>query len=218
MLDRAGSATLGAHATRSVAATKHEDKTLEEARMTVSIALLLLACTSADDSPPLSDDEVPADDGLGEGDEGAGDDGNTGDGGSGDDGTGGDPLVSNVEAVIVTGEEWAYTFAATLRSPDVDCKQYSNWWEVLTPAGTVVYRRILDHSHADEQPFTRDGGPVTVKSTDALIVRGHFDPTGYGGQAMEGSVAKGFVKAPEIGKDFAADVEDDAPQPKKCLF
>ena len=183
--------------------------------MTVSIALWLLACTRADDSPPVSDD------GAG----GATDDGGTGDGGSGDDATGGgddgtsgDPLVSNVEAVAVTGDPGAYTFAATLRSPDVDCDQYSDWWEVLTPEGTLVYRRILDHSHAHEQPFTRDGGPVKVSATDPLIVRGHFHPTGYGGAAMSGSVTKGFVAAPEIGKDFAPGVETQDPQPEKCLF
>ena len=183
--------------------------------MTVSIALWLLACTRADDSPPVSDD------GAG----GATDDGGTGDGGSGDDATGGgddgtsgDPLVSNVEAVAVTGDPGAYTFAATLRSPDVDCDQYSDWWEVLTPAGTLVYRRILDHSHAHEQPFTRDGGPVKVSATDPLIVRGHFHPTGYGGAAMSGSVTKGFAAAPEIGKDFAPGVETQDPQPEKCLF
>ena len=184
--------------------------------MTVSIALWLFACT-ADDSPEVSDD----------GDGGAADDGGTGDdggnggddaNGGGDDGTNGDSLVSNVEAVAATGDEGAYTFAATLRSPDVDCDQYSDWWEVLTPEGALVYRRILDHSHAHEQPFTRDGGPVKVGATDPLIVRGHFHPTGYGGAAMSGTVAKGFVAAPEIDKSFAPDVESQKPQPKECLF
>jgi hypothetical protein len=191
--------------------------------MTVSIALWLLACTQADDSPSVSDDGAggAGDDGGDQGDDGTGDDATGGgdDGtGGGDDGTTGDPLVSNVEAVIVTGVSGAYTFAATLRSPDVDCDQYSDWWEVLTPKGTLVYRRILDHSHADEQPFTRDGGPVKVGSSDPLVVRGHFHPTGYGGAAMSGSVAKGFVDAPEISKDFAPGVESQDPQPKKCLF
>jgi hypothetical protein len=171
--------------------------------MTVSIALWLLACTA--DTPRLSGGESSAaDDGFGDG--------------GGDDGTGGEALVSDVEAVIVTGDEGAYTFAATLRSPDVDCDQYADWWEVLTPEGGLVFRRILDHSHAHEQPFTRDGGPVKVAATDSLIVRGHFHPTGYGGAAMKGSVAKGFVAAPEIGADFAAGVEGKDPQPKKCLF
>ncbi len=175
--------------------------------MTVSMSLWLLACTPADDSPSVSDDDGG----------GATDDG-TDDATGGDDGTSGEPLLSNVQAVIVTGDEGAYTFAATLKSPDVDCDRYSDWWEVLTTEGALVYRRILDHSHAHEQPFTRDGGPVKVAATDALVVRGHFHPTGYGGDAMAGSVAKGFVAAPSIGKDFAAGVESQAPQPKKCLF
>ena len=193
--------------------------------MTVSIALWLLACTPADDSPSVSDDGAggATDDGgtADAGDGGSGDDAGNGggdDADGGDDGTSGDPLVSNVEAVAATGDPGAYTFAATLSSPDVDCDQYADWWEVLTPAGTLVYRRILDHSHAHEQPFTRDGGPVKVTATDPLIVRGHFHPTGYGGAAMSGSVAKGFVSAPEIDKDFAPGVESKDPQPKKCLF
>ena len=182
--------------------------------MTVSIALWLCACT-ADDSPSVSDD----------GDGGAGDDGGTGDegggddaAGGGDDGTNGDPLLSDVQAVAATGDPGAYTIAVTLRSPDVDCDQYSDWWEVLTPEGALVYRRILDHSHPHEQPFTRDGGPVKVTATDPLIVRGHFHPTGYGGVAMSGTVANGFAAAPEIDKGFAPDVESQEPQPKECLF
>ena len=193
--------------------------------MTVSIALWLYACT-ADDSPSVSDDgdggaaddggngEAAGDDGGNEGDGGGGDDAN----GGGDDGTSGDPLLSDVEAVAATGDPGAYTIAVTLRSPDVDCDQYADWWEVLTPEGTLVYRRILDHSHPDEQPFTRDGGPVKVGATDPLILRGHFHPTGYGGAAMSGTVAKGFVAAPEIKKGFAPDVESQKPQPKECLF
>jgi hypothetical protein len=191
--------------------------------MTVSIALWLLACTT-DDSPPVSDDGdggATDDGGTGDAGDGGGDDASNGGDdatGGGDDGTDGDPLLSNVEAVAVTGEPGAYTVAVTLRSPDVDCDRYSDWWEVLTPEGALVYRRVLDHSHAHEQPFTRDGGPVKVSATDAWIVRGHFHPTGYGGAAMRGSVAEGFVAAPEIGKDFAPGVEMKDPQPEKCLF
>jgi hypothetical protein len=168
----------------------------------VFIALVLLGCSSgepsvSDDShggtTPSKTDDSPATSGE-------------------------DPKLSNVEAVTVTGDEGAYAFAATLASPDVDCTAYSNWWEVLTPEGILVFRRILDHSHADEQPFTRDGGPVKVKATDTLIVRGHFFPLGYGGQAMRGTVAKGFVAAPDIDEHFASGVEDDPPQPKKCKF
>jgi hypothetical protein len=175
--------------------------------MSVSTALWLLACT-VDDSPGLSGGEPQAADG------GSGDDGLS----EGDDGGGGEALWSDVVAVTATGDAGAYTFAATISSPDVDCDRYSDWWEVLTPEGALVFRRILDHSHAHEQPFTRDGGPVEVAATDPLVVRGHFHPTGYGGAAMEGSVAEGFAPAPAIERSFAAAVESQAPQPDKCLF
>src|SRR6185436_9893652 len=102
MLVRARSRAFAAHDTRTSRPMAKGDRNRGEARMTVSIALWLLACTRADDSPSVSDD------GAG----GANDDGGTGDagdGGSGDDATGGDPLLSSVEAVSVTGDPGAYT-------------------------------------------------------------------------------------------------------------
>jgi hypothetical protein len=41
---------------------------------------------------------------------------------------------------------------------------------------------------------------------------------GYDGVVLRGSVSEGFVEAPDVGADFAADVEGDAPQPEGCLF
>src|SRR6185436_12409119 len=123
MLVRARSRAFAAHDTTRSRPMAKGDRNRGEARMTVSIALWLLACTQADDSPSVSDDGAggATDDG------GTGDDGTADDGSGGDDGTSGDPLLSNVEAVSVTGDPDAYTFAATLRSPDVDCDQYSDW-------------------------------------------------------------------------------------------
>lgn len=49
-----------------------------------------------------------------------------------------------------------------MRSPDRDCGLYADWWEVVGEDGRLLYRRILMHSHPDEQPFTRPGGPVAI--------------------------------------------------------
>ena len=127
-------------------------------------------------------------------------------------------VVAHVQAVSATGEPGDYTFAATLLTSDIDCDQYADWWEVLTPAGELLYRRILQHSHPDEQPFTRDGGPVPVQAEDEVIVRAHMNTTGYGGEAMRGSVAGGFTVDPKIGGDFAAPVETQEPLPSDCLY
>jgi hypothetical protein len=80
-----------------------------------------------------------------------------------------------------------------------------------------VYRRILAHSHGEEQPFVRSGGPVTITPETVVVVRAHMHPGGYGGAAFKGSVAGGFAEV-EIGADFAEGVEQSPPQPDGCAF
>jgi hypothetical protein len=130
------------------------------------------------------------------------------------------PLVTlaDVLNVSISGAQGAYTFAVTVDSPDTGCDQYSDWWEVLTPEGELLYRRILLHSHVNEQPFTRQGGPVPVQSQQTVIVRAHMSNLGYGGAAMRGTVEGGFEPAPDIKEDFAPEVETQAPQPLFCLY
>lgn len=129
------------------------------------------------------------------------------------------PAAPHADAVAATatGTPGAYTFAVTVRSPDTGCAQYADWWEVLDASGALLYRRILNHSHPGEQPFTRDGGPVPASADQELWIRVHNHPGGYGGQALTGSVSGGFkpVTPPE---GFASAVETQAPLPEKCLF
>jgi len=129
-----------------------------------------------------------------------------------------DPAV--VKDVKISGNENAYSFAVTLKSPDTGCEQYANWWEVISVDGnSLIYRRILGHSHVDEQPFTRSGGAVAITANTEVIIRAHMYPVGYGKEkiAMKGSVANGFT-AFEIVEDFGADLEAVAPQPSGCAF
>lgn len=127
------------------------------------------------------------------------------------------PAHVDVVEVSVTGDDGAYTVYVTLRSDETGCDQYADFWELLTPEGALVYRRILDHSHPNEQPFTRSGGPVDVLGTDEIIVRGHLHPHGYGGDVLRGSLGAGFsLWTPPEG--FAADLEAAPPQPEACLF
>jgi hypothetical protein len=136
-----------------------------------------------------------------------------------DSGAAADSWVDIVD-VATTGNESAYTFEVTFHSSDIDCTQFADWWEVLTEDGALLYRRILAHPHTEGKsgnPVMRSGGPVPVLSTDTVIVRGHMNNAGYIGTAMHGSVQDGFESAPDIGPDFAADVEDDNPQPDACV-
>jgi hypothetical protein len=126
---------------------------------------------------------------------------------------------SDVEilSLNVTGEQGAYNYSVTIRSPDEGCSQYADWWEVISQEGELFYRRILLHSHADEQPFTRSGGPVPIDAETIVLVRAHMHPSGYGGLAMKGSVVGGFEPI-ELSEDFAADLVETPPLPEGCGF
>ena len=128
-----------------------------------------------------------------------------------------DTVVADVVSVEVTGDPNAFRFSVEIASPDTGCDQYADWWEVLTEEGELVYRRILAHSHVDEQPFVRSGGPVAVQADTVVLVRAHMHPGGYGGSAMKGKVQAGFEQV-ELGSNFAPKVESEPPQPTGCAF
>jgi len=122
-----------------------------------------------------------------------------------------------VTAVEVSGSENSYTFNVTIKSPDTGCKQYADWWEVFDEEGKLLYRRILGHSHVDEQPFTRSGGPVAIPENQMVYVRAHMNPLGYGSYVFSGTVKDGF-KEEVIGTSVARDLESTAPLPTDCAF
>jgi len=126
-------------------------------------------------------------------------------------------VLADVQAVAVSGEDGAWRFDVTVLSPDVDCSQYADWWEVLTEDGALVYRRILNHSHPDEQPFTRDGSPVPVAADQVVIVRAHLSPGGYGGAALKGTAGGDFVGV-ELAEGFAEELAETAPLPEDCWY
>lgn len=125
--------------------------------------------------------------------------------------------VANVVSVAVSGEPGNYTFAVTLSSADTGCDQYADWWEVADlETGSLIYRRILAHSHVDEQPFTRSGGPVSIEPDQSIIIRGHMGgvQSRYGGKALDGTVSSGFQPV----EDSLASLESVEPLPKGCAF
>src|SRR5262245_12310226 len=122
---------------------------------------------------------------------------------------------ADVLNVSAQGRHGGYLFAVTVQSPDRNCEAYTDWWEVLSEDGELLFRRVLMHSHPDEQPFTRPGGPVPIDPNTPVVVRAHFHPTGYGGAVMRGTVAKGFVPwKPPPG--FGAELAKKQPLPKEC--
>ena len=122
-----------------------------------------------------------------------------------------------ITAVAVTGEPGNYTFGVTIESPDTGCDQYADWWEVIRADGSLVYRRILAHSHVNEQPFSRSGSPVTIAPDEETIVRVHMNNSGYGEQVIRGSVEQGLMVKP-LETSFSAELETTAPLPDGCAF
>ncbi len=120
--------------------------------------------------------------------------------------------------VECTGGPNDYTLSVTIESPDTGCDQYANWWEVITPEGELVYRRILGHSHVNEQPFTRSGGPVQVGPTDTIIVRAHMNNLSYGTQVFKGIVLNDGLVQDSLAADFAIGLEEQEPLPGDCPF
>ena len=127
------------------------------------------------------------------------------------------PGTADVVGVKATGQSGHYDFSVTIHSPDLGCNQYADWWEVLDESGHLLYRRILFHSHADEQPFERSGGPVPIEADRMVWVRAHMHPGGYGGKVYKGSVRTGF-QAVAVAPGFARNLEQAQPLPDGCAF
>ena len=131
------------------------------------------------------------------------------------------PRSSNVQAqvtnVAVRGEENNYTFNVTVSSPDTGCEQYADWWEVIDIEGNLIYRRILAHSHVNEQPFTRSGGRIAISSNTEVYIRTHMNNSSYGATVLKGNVSNGFNTA-NLPTDFAKELENQEPLPNGCAF
>ncbi|WP_232829156.1 hypothetical protein [Aureibaculum luteum] len=127
-----------------------------------------------------------------------------------------DKLVAIV-SVVSSGTENAYNFSVGISSPDTGCNQYADWWEVIAEDGTLLYRRILDHSHVNEQPFVRSGGTIEISSTQIVIIRAHMNTSGYGILAFKGSVDQGF-KSTTLDEGFLQNLASVAPLPTGCAF
>ena len=124
---------------------------------------------------------------------------------------------ASIVSVSVSGNEGNYTFNVGISSPDTGCKQYANWWEVISEDGKLIKRRILGHSHVNEQPFVRSDSGIQIKNNQIVIVRGHMNTSGYGTIVFKGSVKTGFSKT-TLDKKFASNLSTVTPLPTSCAF
>lgn len=122
-----------------------------------------------------------------------------------------------VTSVKANGTNNNYRFSVTIKSPDKGCQQYADWWEVVSEDGALLYRRILAHSHTNEQPFTRSGSSFKLSKEQVVIVRMHMNNSGYSLKGMKGTFSNGF-QAYDIPEDFATGLEKQKPLPNGCAF
>ena len=119
---------------------------------------------------------------------------------------------ANILSAESSGVEGNYHLNVEILSSDIGCEDDANWWEILTEEGALLYRKILLHSHENEQPFKRSGGPIFASANETLWIRAHMKRSGYGGVALRGSFRSGF--APAIPPDdLAPGLEQLPPQP-----
>lgn len=93
------------------------------------------------------------------------------------------PDVIDATAVL-DGDSW--TISATISSPDDTPERYADAWRVVGPDGTVFGQRILDHDHADEQPFERSQSGIMIPAgIDTVTIEGRDLEDGWGGGTVE---------------------------------
>ncbi|OJJ12004.1 MULTISPECIES: hypothetical protein [unclassified Roseibium] len=81
-------------------------------------------------------------------------------------------VAGDVEIVDATAKEGAggWTFSVTLKHGDTGWDHYSDLWEVYTPEGELLGKRVLAHPHVNEQPFTRSLSGVQVPDDITSVI------------------------------------------------
>jgi hypothetical protein len=90
---------------------------------------------------------------------------------------------ANVVDVAFEGSGGSYRFDVTLYHDDDGESGYADWWQVETLDGEQLGRRTLLHAHSTA-PFTRSETVSVPEGVRYVVVRGHDQTHGYGGQAM----------------------------------
>ncbi|GAB6863031.1 hypothetical protein ACFR97_02285 [Haloplanus litoreus] len=107
---------------------------------------------------------------------------------------------ANVVGVTVESNADGYRFDVTLLHDDDGEDGYANWWQVETTAGDRLGRRELLHAHGTRE-FTRSTTVSVPAGTVCVVVRGHDQTHGYGGQSMLVNVETGETEAVRQGAE-----------------
>ena len=91
--------------------------------------------------------------------------------------------VDNIVAQQASDGSWR--FDVTVSHGDEGWDHYADAWEVLTPDGELLGRRVLAHPHVEEQPFTRSKSGIKIPDgLDHVMVRARDSVHGYDGAAV----------------------------------
>lgn len=107
---------------------------------------------------------------------------------------------ANVVGVTVEQSDADYRFDVSLIHDDNGEDGYANWWQVETRSGEKLGRRDLMHAHGTQE-FTRSATISIPESASDVVVRGHDQTHGYGGQAMIVTVETGDTEAVKQGPE-----------------
>lgn len=107
---------------------------------------------------------------------------------------------ANVVGVTIERTEGEYRFAVSLIHDDDGEEGYANWWQVETRSGEQLGRRELLHAHGTQE-FTRSATVSVPEGVSDVVVRGHDQTHGYGGQAMIVTLETGETEAVKQGPE-----------------
>jgi len=117
---------------------------------------------------------------------------------------------ANVIGVEFDRRNGGYRFDVTLYHDDNGEGGYADWWQVETLDGEQLGRRELLHPHSTN-PFTRSETIEIPDDRTCVVVRGHDQTHGYGGQAMLVNLDTGATKAIRQGRDQRSFDEEECP-------
>jgi hypothetical protein len=115
-----------------------------------------------------------------------------------------------VEVTISNQAERQFDLAVALHHDDTGEDGYANWWQVETLDSTRLGRRSLSHPHST-QPFTRSASVEVPVEHSCVVVRGHDQTHGYGGQAMVLHLDSGATTKLRQGSERTDVSADDCP-------
>ena len=118
---------------------------------------------------------------------------------------------ANVTGVEIEPQgDGSYRFSVTLYHDDDGEDGYADWWQVERLDGTQLGRRELLHAHSTA-PFTRSTTVEIPDGVDCVVVRGHDQTHGYGGQAVIVTLETGARRFVQQGSDSQSFTDADCP-------